>query len=143
MRSAGLSTSVALLASWHSSASAATFAVDDLGDGVDASPGNGVCAAARGTCILRAAIREANALVGADQVALAVGVHELTIRGENENEDDAAKGDLDRPIATFPIADGRFRGHAAQRPRQWVARCTHAGCPAVALIPKPKRGRPG
>jgi hypothetical protein len=56
MRSAGLSIVVALLALWQASALAATFAVDDLVDGVDATPGNGICATARGTCTLRAAV---------------------------------------------------------------------------------------
>ena len=49
--------------------------------------------AARGTCTLRAAMQEANALAGADQVDLGVGVHELSI--DSADEDEAATGDLD------------------------------------------------
>lgn len=45
--------------------------------------------------------------------------------------------DLDRLIASFPVLGGRFHGNAGQRLRQCVASCTHAGCPAVALIGKP------
>ncbi len=46
-------------------ASSATFVVNSVGDGADAgSSRNGICAAADGTCTLRAAIMEANAVVG-------------------------------------------------------------------------------
>ena len=48
---------------------------------------------AAGLCTLRAAIQEANALAGPDEVMLAIGVHGLTINGANE--DAAATGDLD------------------------------------------------
>ncbi|MDX2167944.1 MAG: choice-of-anchor Q domain-containing protein [Deltaproteobacteria bacterium] len=64
---------------WATMASAATFNADDLGDGDDAIPGDGVCASVeRGTCNLRAAIREANALPGADVILLAAGTHLMT-----------------------------------------------------------------
>ena len=46
--------------------------------------------------------------------------------------------DLDRLIASFPVTGGHFRGNATQRLRSCVASCTHAGCPAVALIAKPR-----
>jgi hypothetical protein len=75
------------------SAQAATFNVNDLADGVDAAPGNGICATARRTCTLRAAVQETNALAGNDVINLGVGVHELTIAGADE--DDSATGDLD------------------------------------------------
>ena len=52
-----------------SAAQAATFTVDDNGDGSDANPGNGICATAGGVCTLRAAIEEANALGGSDTIA--------------------------------------------------------------------------
>ncbi|MGZ8810535.1 MAG: CSLREA domain-containing protein, partial [Thermoanaerobaculia bacterium] len=52
--------------------SAATFTVNDLGDASDAAPGNGVCATAGAVCTLRAAIEEANALAGPDQIAFSV-----------------------------------------------------------------------
>jgi CSLREA domain-containing protein len=49
-------------------AQAATFTVDSTADTPDANPGNGVCATAAGTCTLRAAIMEANALAGVDTI---------------------------------------------------------------------------
>lgn len=49
-------------------ASAATFPVDDTGDGADANPGDGACATAGNLCTLRAAIQEANALSGDDTI---------------------------------------------------------------------------
>jgi CSLREA domain-containing protein len=75
------------------SANAATFAVGSTADAVDAAPGNGLCGTAGGTCTLRAAIQEANALAGADMITLPPGTYALMIRGGNE--DAAATGDLD------------------------------------------------
>jgi CSLREA domain-containing protein len=64
---------VALLAALN--ANAATFVVNSEADAVDATPGDGVCETVTGggTCTLRAAILEANALAGADSVTLPVG----------------------------------------------------------------------
>lgn len=56
-----------------SAAQAATFTVDDNGDGSDANPGNGICATAGGVCTLRAAIEEANALGGSDTIEFSIG----------------------------------------------------------------------
>lgn len=50
----------------------ATLTVNSLGDGADASPGNGVCATSGSVCTLRAAIQEANALGGADNINFSV-----------------------------------------------------------------------
>ncbi len=47
---------------------AATFTVNSTGDQADANPGNGVCSTSTGTCTLRAAVQEANALVEADTI---------------------------------------------------------------------------
>ncbi len=53
----------------------ATLTVNNTGDGVDATPGNGVCetATGNGICTLRAAIQEANALAGTDMISFNVG----------------------------------------------------------------------
>lgn len=72
---------------------AATFTVDSEADAVDALPGDALCAAAGGACTLRAAIQEANALAGPDDVVLPAGTYVLTIAGGGE--DGAASGDLD------------------------------------------------
>lgn len=74
-------------------AAAATFTVNSTSDVVDANPGNGACATAAGTCTLRAAIQEANALAGADQINVPAGTYPLTINGAGENA--SATGDLD------------------------------------------------
>lgn len=58
-------------------ASADTFTVDDNGDGGDANPGNGSCATGGGGCTLRAALEEANAFAGADEVVVPSGVGEI------------------------------------------------------------------
>lgn len=60
-----------------SSAPAAQFVPTVHGDAPDAAPGDGVCAAADGTCTLRAAIEEANALSGADSVTIPTGTYRL------------------------------------------------------------------
>jgi CSLREA domain-containing protein len=52
--------------------SAATFVVNSTADTSDATPGDGVCAAAGGECSLRAAIQEANAHAGADTISFAI-----------------------------------------------------------------------
>ena len=63
-RSGGGCASVPLIAR-PDSAAGVTLTVNSTADGVDASPGNGVCATAGGQCTLRAAIQEANSLAGA------------------------------------------------------------------------------
>lgn len=94
---------------------AADFSVDDNSDAVDQNPGDGFCVTASSNCTLRAAIMEANALAGADTIAVPIGTYELTITGVDERCDgttpctvdgttgayvpvitsDASKGDLD------------------------------------------------
>jgi len=63
-------------------AHAADFDVDDSADAHDAKPGDGSCAVshprASPTCTLRAAIEEANALPGNDQIHLPAGHYILT-----------------------------------------------------------------
>ena len=90
---------------------ATTFTVNDLGDAPDAVPGNGACATAGAVCTLRAAIQEANALVGPDVVQFAVAgtitpatelpaiVQQLTIDGTN------APGYTTAPVV---VIDGAF-----------------------------------
>jgi CSLREA domain-containing protein len=73
-----------------------TFTVDDVGDAVDAVPGDGTCQTATGVCTLRAAIQEANALPGADRIECLdklAGTVVLSIPGAGE--DMGATGDLD------------------------------------------------
>lgn len=64
-------------------AAGATFNVNSTADSVDAIPGNGVCADARGRCTLRAAVMEANAYRdnSTDTIFVPNGVYLLT-RGQ-------------------------------------------------------------
>ncbi len=48
--------------------------VNDVGDTVDASPGDGICADANGKCTLRAAIAESNASAGTDAIIFDIPV---------------------------------------------------------------------
>src|SRR5918997_1501843 len=74
-------------------ASPARFAVDSTADARDASVGDGACRTVAGACTLRAAIQEANARPGADEIQLPGGTYTLGIAGQNQN--DATSGDLD------------------------------------------------
>lgn len=60
-------------------ARAASFTVNTTNDTIDANPGNGSCADSTGNCSLRAAIQEANALIGADTIILPDGLYTLTL----------------------------------------------------------------
>lgn len=71
-----VATILALLAP-AAAARAATFTVNASGDQTDAAPGNGVCATAGGQCTLRAAIIEANGLMGADTITVPAGTYDV------------------------------------------------------------------
>src|ERR671915_330505 len=66
---------------------------NDTADRPDRNIGDRVCATSAGTCTLRAAIQESNALIGQDTINLAQGVYELEM--PVVNEDTAATGDHD------------------------------------------------
>lgn len=70
-----------------------TFTVDTTDDVVDAAPGDGACATVTGTCSLRAAVQEANALEGVQAITLPAGDFVLSI--EATPDDSAEEGDLD------------------------------------------------
>lgn len=57
----------------------AAFVVNTLLDTVDANPGDGLALDADGNTSLRAAIIEANALAGADTIALSAGVYQFSL----------------------------------------------------------------
>ncbi len=83
-----------LIASSLQVANAATFVVNALEDVGDATPGDGVCASALfgGTCTLRAAVQESNALAGADTIQIPSFPITLVFTG---SDDAALVGDLD------------------------------------------------
>lgn len=71
----------------------AAFAVDSTLDTSDANPGDGIAADALGRCTLRAAVQEANALLGGDTISIPEGDYSLTLIGNAEQA--ALTGDLD------------------------------------------------
>ena len=75
------------------SASATTFTVNTTNDTVDANLGNNICADAAGKCSLRAAVMQANAKAGADNIHIPAGTFKLTKLGSGE--DAGLTGDLD------------------------------------------------
>ncbi len=70
-----------------------TFVVNSTLDTADVTPGDGIAADAAGNVTLRAAIQEANALVGGDTITLPAGTYSLSLFGADEQA--AATGDLD------------------------------------------------
>ena len=72
---------------------ATTFTVNSAIDAVDTNPGDGACSTGAGSCSLRAAIQEANALSGPDTINVTAGVYSLSIFGAAE--DLGVTGDLD------------------------------------------------
>ncbi|MEZ5244998.1 MAG: hypothetical protein R2707_07875 [Acidimicrobiales bacterium] len=85
------------------------FAVDTTDDTVDITPGDGLCADANGNCSLRAAVIEANALPGVEEIRLVDGAtYALTIPGGVE--DDSFTGDLDIRSAVVVTGDGTIVG---------------------------------
>jgi len=73
---------------------AATWLVDRFDDAVDTQPGDAECTTSAGGCSLRAAIMEANATPGVDDIHLIAGLHALSLMGDAP-EDAAASGDID------------------------------------------------
>jgi CSLREA domain-containing protein len=90
-------------------ASADTFTVDSAADAVDVAPGDEACETAGGACTLRAAVHEANALGGADEIVIAAGIDPaFTIAPAGAN--DVTSGDLDVTEALT------IRGEGTPRP---------------------------
>lgn len=81
-----------LVTTTATSAFGATFTVNSKDDIGDAAPGNGLCATAAGRCTLRAAIEEANALAGADEIHLPAGFFEIREPGLAISSDVAILG---------------------------------------------------
>jgi CSLREA domain-containing protein len=81
-----------LLLAGATSVKAVTFIVDSTADAVDDNPGDGLCDDGSGSCTLRAAVMEANALGGLDEIFLSDETYILTIPGVDNF---AADGDLD------------------------------------------------
>jgi CSLREA domain-containing protein len=79
-------------------AGGAGIIVNTTADGADANPGDGICdgdsVQGGNQCTLRAAIQQANAVVGADTITLGPGLFELTLKRDPDLPDDQT-GDLD------------------------------------------------
>jgi hypothetical protein len=79
----GVVIGIALLGVFLSaSAQAKTFIVNNNSDAADAKPGDGFCVTATGVCMLRAAIEEANALGGANEIMLPPNTYRLDITSD-------------------------------------------------------------
>lgn len=72
---------------------AAELVVDSTADALDQSPGDGLCLTQGGACTLRAAVQEANALEGPDDIVVPPGTYTLSLGSFGDSM--AASGDLD------------------------------------------------
>jgi CSLREA domain-containing protein len=113
---------------WGSVARAADFVVDTTLDSTDSNLGNGLCGNIEGSCSLRAAIQQANALGGGPHT-IALGIHSYEVTTVQsvplglDEEDAAASGDLDVTSeititgvsATSTIVEGGGDGTRADR----------------------------
>ena len=80
------------------------IAVDSTDDRPDTQPGNGICDDGSGFCTLRAAVMEANALPGPDEIHVPAGTYVLSFAGAGE--DASLTGDLDLTDAVTIIGAG-------------------------------------
>jgi CSLREA domain-containing protein len=78
---------------------AAEFVVDSTADAPDANAGDGVCATAGGSCTLRAAVMETNALPGKNTIRVPEGIYRLRIA------DPANPAEIDAPPFTSATGD--------------------------------------
>ena len=83
-----------LLSIFSTRTHSAVFTLTSNLDVIDAAPGDGLCATPSKTCTLRAAIQEANASPGFDEIRLPPDKYSLKLRG-GVVDDTAASGDLD------------------------------------------------
>jgi CSLREA domain-containing protein len=119
-----------ILAVLPSIARAATFTVNTTVDLTDLVPGDGRCRTVIGSCSLRAAIQETNALEGDDRIILPAGAFILNRLGSLE--DSAATGDLD--INGDLIISGASGGSTIQGAEGWDDRMLHIRGDAAVTI---------
>jgi hypothetical protein len=93
-------------ATYAQQASGPTFFVLSTADDVDAHPGDGLCATARGECTLRAAIMELNTDPIRVGTALLVGGSTYTLTIKGSGEDNSLTGDLDIKVEMKIKKDG-------------------------------------
>lgn len=113
---------------------AASFTVTSLDDSPDANVGDGQCASvlAGSPCTLRAAIQEANASVGADQIVLPAGNLTLSIAGLGE--DLSASGDLDISESVSILGAGESLTHIDGADLDRVLDLRGSGLPGELLV---------
>ena len=83
---------LAVLLALPQAAHSFVFTIDNNTDAADSIPGDGICATAGNACTLRAAIQEANAWPGTDNIILPANTYTLSLAG---SDDTASLGDLD------------------------------------------------
>ncbi len=91
---------------------AAELTVDTPNDLADATPGDGICGdGSVGSCSLRAAVDEANAVPGADTITVPAGTYVLGLAGADEDAN--VSGDLDVTDSLTIVASGATLDAAA------------------------------
>lgn len=102
----GLAVAVAIAAPAQAGLVLTVTSEDDV---VDTAPGDARCLTSAGGCSLRAAVQEANATPGRDEVILPAGYFGFDLPGENE--DTAEAGDLDLTDDIAITGAGADRSH--------------------------------
>jgi predicted outer membrane repeat protein len=89
-----------------SPATAAEFQVNSTLDAPDIVPGDGRCLTDDGSCTLRAATMEANALPGHDTIEVPAGIYRLTIPTDDQGTERDFEGDLELTDHTTLVGAG-------------------------------------
>jgi hypothetical protein len=114
---------VGLNAAGLAGAAELNFTVNSTSDAVDARVGDGECATSAGTCTLRAAIQETNALPGADRIQVPAGTYEIAITPLNQNDIRTAS----KPLAMTGWLRVRKALNSARSPSSDARSCTRSG----------------
>jgi CSLREA domain-containing protein len=82
------------------------FSVDSLADAGDDDVTDDLCETTTGTCTLRAAVQQANVILGMIEIELGAGVHQLSLAGSDENFAVTGDLDLDTPVTIRGAGSG-------------------------------------
>lgn len=104
---------------------ATTFNVNNTGDTLDATPGDGVCADVSSQCTLRAAIGEANALAGADIIILPAGTYTISLVAALEDANLGGDFDITQSLTITGAGQANTVVQAAATPNTATERVFH------------------
>lgn len=116
---------IAMIMAFSVSSFAINFPVNNTGDTLDATPGDGFCADGTGQCTLRAAIGEANALAGADTITLPAGTYTISLVAALEDANLGGDFDVTQSLTITGAGQGSTIVEAAATPGTATERVFH------------------